>query len=61
LEIFANRNSLLLSGINTLGMNTYFDSYITTAPATSYTVNFFGNFDLILYLDPVTGVLSPKQ
>jgi hypothetical protein len=61
LEVFANRNSLLLSGVNTLGMNTYFDSFITTAPNTSYTVNFFGNFDLILYLDPVTGVLSPKQ
>jgi hypothetical protein len=61
LEVFSNRNSLLLSGINTLGVNSYFDAFITTAPATSYTINFFGNFDLILYLDPITGVLSPKQ
>ena len=61
LEVFSNRNSLLLSGINTLGVNSYFDAFITTTPSTTYTINFFGNFDLILYLDPLTGVLSPKQ
>lgn len=61
LEVFSNRNSLLLSGINSLGQNTYFDSFITTAPTVSYTINFFANFDLILFLDPVTGVMSPKM
>jgi hypothetical protein len=62
LEVFSNRASVLLSGINTLGMNCYFDSYITALSLTAtYNVNFFGNFDLILYLDPITGVMSPKM
>jgi hypothetical protein len=60
--VFSNRASVLLSGINTLGMNCYFDSYITASSLTAtYNVNFFGNFDLILYLDPITGVMSPKM
>jgi hypothetical protein len=62
LEVFSNRASVLLSGINTLGMNCYFDSYITALSLTAtYNVDFFGNFDLILYLDPITGVMSPKM
>jgi hypothetical protein len=60
LQVFSNRNNLLLSGINTLGQNIYFDANISTAVSADYTLNFFGNFDILYILDKQTGVLQVK-
>lgn len=60
LQVFSNRNSLLLSGINTLGQNIYFDAAISTAVGADYTLNFFANFDILYILDRQTGVLQVK-
>ena len=60
LQVFSNRNSLLLSGINTLGQNIYFDAAISTSVGADYTLNFFANFDILYILDRTTGVLQVK-
>jgi len=60
LQVFSNRNSLLLSGINTLGQNIYFDAAISTSVGADYTLNFFANFDILYILDRQTGVLQVK-
>ena len=60
LQVFSNRNSLLLSGINTLGQNIYFDAAISTSVGADFTLNFFANFDILYILDRQTGVLQVK-
>jgi hypothetical protein len=59
LESFANRNDVVLTGLNTLSANTFFQANIDTATSTAYTLNFFACYDHILQLDP-TGLFSVK-
>lgn len=58
LESFAQRNDVLLSGMNTLSSQIFFETNIGTAPAQTYTLNFFAYYDHILVLD--RGILSVK-
>jgi hypothetical protein len=58
LESFAQRNDVLLSGMNTLSSQIFFETTINTAPATTYTLDFFAYYDHILVLD--RGILSVK-
>jgi hypothetical protein len=52
LESFSNKTDVLLSGMNTLSSNVFFEANLaTTAPATAYTLDFFTNFDQILVLE----------
>jgi hypothetical protein len=52
LEGFANKDSLLMSGLNTLQQNVFFEATINTATGGSrtYVLNFYANFDGILVL-----------
>ena len=60
LESISNRSDVLLSGINTLSQNTFFEFTNNTAiGSTQYTLNFFANYDMILILS-ADGLLSVK-
>jgi hypothetical protein len=58
LESFSNRNDVLLSGMNTLNSQIFFETNIGVAPAQTYSLNFFAWYDHILVLD--RGILSVK-
>ena len=59
LESFANKDSLLMSGLNTLSSQVFFECTINTAVGSnSYVLNFFANFDSILVLE--NGLLSTR-
>jgi hypothetical protein len=61
LESFSQRSDVLLSGMNTLNSQIFFETNIGTALAAasgSYTLNFFAWYDHILVLD--RGILSVK-
>ena len=61
LENFAQRNDVLLSGMNTLSSQIFFEATINTAIGAgsgSYTLDFFAWYDHILVLD--RGILSVK-
>ena len=61
LESFAQRNDVLLSGMNTLSSQIFFEATINTAIGAgsgSYTLDFFAWYDHILVLD--RGILSVK-
>ena len=59
LESFAQRTDVLLSGMNTLSSQIFFETNITTAiGAASYNLDFFAWYDHILVLD--RGILSVK-
>ena len=61
LESYSNRSSVILSGINCLGQQTFFEGNInsaTTALSTAYTIDFFANYDYIVELSD--GILSAK-
>jgi hypothetical protein len=61
LESFSHRSDVLLSGMNTLNSQIFFETNIGTALAVgsgSYTLNFFAWYDHILVLD--RGILSVK-
>ena len=63
LETFANRDGLLLSGLNTLVSQVFFEmatGYGSTSQANqcSYTLDFYANHDLILVLE--NGILSAR-
>jgi hypothetical protein len=61
LESFNNKNYTMLSGINTLNSQTYFEmnlGYGATTNTTSYTLDFFSWFDQILIIDG--GIMSAK-
>lgn len=58
LESFAQRNDVLLSGMNTLSSQVFFECQINTAPSASYTLSFFAWYDHILILQ--NGLLSVK-
>lgn len=58
MEQWANRGDILMSGVNTLSQNIFFEANINTAPASSYTLDFYCNYDFILVLQ--NGILSAK-
>jgi len=58
LESFSQRSDVLLSGMNTLSSQIFFEPTIGTAPGSTYTFNFFAWYDHILVLD--RGILSVK-
>jgi len=58
LESFSNRNDVLLSGMNTLSSQIFFETNIDVAPGAVYSLNFFAYYDHILVLD--RGILSVK-
>ena len=62
LETFAQRSDVMLSGLNTLSYQIFFEANIGntagTGPAAAYTLDFFGCYDIILVLD--AGLLSAK-
>lgn len=59
LESFAQRNDVLLSGMNTLSSQVFFEANIaSTGPSAAYTLNFFAWYDHILVLE--RGILSVK-
>jgi hypothetical protein len=59
LSTFQNRDDTILSGVNTLGSNVFFEADIgSTAPATNYTLDFYALYDHILVLE--NGLLSVK-
>lgn len=58
LESFAQRNDVLLSGMNTLSSQLFFECNIGTALTEAYTLSFFANYDHILVLE--RGLLSVK-
>lgn len=59
LESFAQRNDVLLCGMNTLSSQVFFECNIaSTAPSTTYTLDFFAWYDHILVLE--RGLLSVK-
>jgi hypothetical protein len=59
LESFALRNDVLLSGMNTLSTNVFFECNLnSTAPAKTYTLDFYAFLDMIVVLQD--GILSVK-
>jgi len=58
LETFCQRGDVLLSGMNTLGSQIFFECNITTAPGTTYTLDFYAYADVILVLE--NGLLSAR-
>ena len=61
LESFALRSDVLLSGMNTLSSQVFFEAQINTAPAgvgVTYTLDFFAWYDHIMVIDQ--GIISIK-
>ena len=63
LECFANKTDLLLSGMNTLSSQIFFEANVgwgSTAQSTTqpYTLDYYANYDCILVLD--NGIISAK-
>ena len=59
LESFAQRNDTILSGMNTLGSQVFFEANLnSTATAAAYTLDFFAYYDMIVILQD--GLLSAK-
>ena len=61
LESYSNRSSVILSGINCLGQQTFFEGNLNSATnslTTPYTIDFFANYDCIVEL--LDGILSAK-
>ena len=63
LKCFANKTDLLLSGMNTLSSQVFFECNIWwgvagQVPTAAFTMDYYGNYDLILCLD--NGILSAK-
>ena len=59
LESFAQRNDTILSGMNTLGSQVFFEANLnSTATAAAYTLDFFAYYDMIVILSD--GLLSVK-
>jgi hypothetical protein len=59
LESWSNRSDILISGMNTLASQIFFEANIaSTGPTVAYTFDFFANYDHILVLQ--NGLLSVK-
>ena len=60
LELWNQRSDVMLSGMNTLSQQVFFECNIASMGAASYVLDFYANYDHILVLDPQTGLLSVK-
>ena len=60
LELWNQRSDVMLSGMNTLSQQVFFECNIANMGAASYILDFYANYDHILVLDPQTGLLSVK-
>ena len=58
MESFAQRSDVLLSGMNTLSSQIFFETTINTAPGATYTLDFFAWYDHIMVID--RGIISIK-
>jgi hypothetical protein len=63
MECFSNKTDLLLSGMNTLSSQIFFECNVgwgtgNQTPTANFVLDFFANYDLILCLD--NGILSAK-
>jgi hypothetical protein len=59
LETWAMRSDILISGMNTLASQIFFEGNIqSTGPTVNYTMDFYANYDHILVLS--NGILSVK-
>ena len=58
LESFAQRSDVLLSGMNTLSSQVFFETQIETAPTVAYNLDFFAWYDHIMVIDQ--GIISIK-
>ena len=58
LETFCQRGDVLLSGMNTLGSQIFFECNINSVPGTTYTLDFYAYADIILVLE--NGLLSVR-
>ena len=58
LESFAQRSDVLLSGMNTLSSQVFFETQINTAPTAAYTLDFYAWYDHIMVIDQ--GIISIK-
>ena len=59
LETYANREDIMISGMNTLSAQTFLECNIGTGPTVSYTLNMYANYDHILVKDS-SGLLSVR-
>jgi hypothetical protein len=60
-EAFANKTDILLSGMNTLSSQIFFEANISwnaQVPTQAFTIDYYANFDQILVLE--NGILSAK-
>jgi len=57
-ESYANKSSVLMSGMNTLSSQVFFESQQTNATTNAYTLDFFANYDAIVVLD--NGIMSVR-
>ena len=60
LESVAHKNSVLVSGMNTLSTNVFLDLTITTANTQAYTIYSIHNIDSILVIDNTTGIMTVR-
>ena len=58
LESFAQRSDLLISGMNTLSSQCFFEAQINTAVTGNYTLDFYAQYDVIYVLE--NGLLSAR-
>lgn len=58
LESFAQRTDVILSGLNTLSSQVFFEANINTAIGANYTLDMYSNFDMILMIE--NGIMSVK-
>jgi len=60
LETYANKNNVILNGLNTLNFQTFFEANMqTTGPAQNYTLDFYVNYDMIIVKDE-NGIMSVR-
>jgi hypothetical protein len=59
LETYSQKSDVIISGMNTLSAQTFFECNIGTATATSYTLDFYSLYDHILVKD-AQGILSVR-
>ena len=60
LELWNQRSDVMLSGMNTLSQQVFFECNIANMGNATYTLDFYANYNHILVLDPQTGLLSVK-
>ena len=58
LELWANRSDVLISGMNTLASQVFFECNLNTAPLVPYTLDFYANCDIISVIE--NGLLSAR-